>query len=117
VQRGLLTAGFAIAALPFSGLVGTGVRYAARSHRPGALPSWYGLVFAGCSLVVTGLFAVAALAALGHGPGWSRLFRATLVALPLVAVASLASPPLIGGMAVLTFAVWVLKKRTSRDSA
>ena len=116
MQRGLLAAGFAICAVPFSGLVGTGLRYATHSHRPGSLPSWYGYVFAAAALVVTLLFVIAALTALGRGPSWARLFRVTLIALPFVAVGSLTSPPLVAGMAVLTFAVWALKRKTSRGS-
>lgn len=117
MERGLLAAGFAICALPFSGLVGTGIRYALRSHRPGSLPSWYGFVFAAAALAVTVLFLLAALTSVGRGLSWDKLFRATLITLPFVAVGSLTSPPLIAGMAVLTFAVWALKRKTSRGNA
>ena len=42
MRRGILAAAFALAAVPFSGFVATGVRYALRSHRSGAVPRGLG---------------------------------------------------------------------------
>jgi len=111
MTRWLLAGGFVVAGLPFTGLVGSGVRYALRSHDPDALPSWYGWIFALCALVVALLFAGAVLAVAVRVPTWTLLFRATAVALPLVALASLGSPPLIAGAAALLLAAWVLRRR------
>jgi hypothetical protein len=126
MRRGLLAGGFVIAAVPFSGFVATGVRYALRGHRSDSLPSWYGWVFAAASLLVTLLFVGSALRVLGHGPSWQTLWRATIFSLPAVALISLGSIQLLVGMAVLVLAIWALRRRdeataptrrTSRDSA
>ena len=111
MRRGLLAGGFVIAAIPFSGFVATGVRYALRSHRSGSLPSWYGWVFAAASLVVTLLFLGSALRVLGYGPSWRALWRTTIVTLPVVALISLGSIQLLLGMAILVFAIWALRRR------
>jgi len=128
MRRGILAIAFAIAAVPFSGFVATGVRYALRSHRHGSLPSWYGWVFATASLLVTLLFLGCALRVVGHGPSWQTLWRATVVSLPAIALISLGSLQLLAGMAILVVAIWALRRRdepaaerprrtrTSRDS-
>ena len=126
MRRGLLAGGFTIAAIPFSGFVATGVRYALRNHKPGSLPSWYGWVFAAASLLVTLLFLGSALRVLGYGPSWQTLWRTTLFSLPAIALISLGSIQLLIGMAILLFAIWALRRRespapeptrrTSRDS-
>jgi hypothetical protein len=127
MRRGLLAVGFAIAAVPFSGFVATGIRYALHSHKPGSLPSWYGWVFAAASLLVTLLFLGCALRVVGYGPSWRALWLTTVISLPAVALISLGSLQLLAGMAILVFAIWALRKRdspaaeptrrTSRDSA
>jgi hypothetical protein len=126
MRRGLLAAGFTIAAVPFSGFVATGIRYALRSHRPGSLPSWYGWVFAVASLLVTLLFVGSALRVLGYGPSWQTLWRTTVISLPAIALISLGSIQLLVGLAVLILAIWALRRRdeaateptrrTSRDN-
>jgi predicted signal transduction protein with EAL and GGDEF domain len=127
MRRGLLAIGFAVAAVPFSGFVATGIRYAMHSHKPGSLPSWYGWVFATASLLVTLLFVGCALRVIGHGPSWQILWRTTVISLPAVALISLGSLQLLAGMAILVFAIWSLRRRetptdepttrTSRGSA
>jgi uncharacterized BrkB/YihY/UPF0761 family membrane protein len=126
MRRGVLAAGFTIAAIPFSGFVATAVRYALRSHKHGSLPSWYGWIFAAASLLVTLLFLGCALRVLGHGPSWQTLWRVTVISLPAVALISLGSLQLLAGMAILVLAIWALRRRepppreartqTSRDS-
>jgi hypothetical protein len=115
MRRGLLAAGFMIAAVPFSAFVSTGVRYALHSHKPGSLPSWYGWVFATASLLVTLLFVGCAVRVLGHGPSWQLLWRTTVISLPAVALISLGSLQLLAGMAILVFAIWALRRRDSPD--
>jgi hypothetical protein len=122
MRQGLLAAGFAIAAVPYSGFVAVSVRYALRSHEEGNLPSWYGWVTAAASLLVTGLFVGCAARALGYGPSWRRLFRVTAVSFPIVALISLGSPQLLVGMLVLLLAIWLLRQRaepkaTPKDAA
>jgi hypothetical protein len=108
---------FVIAGLPFGGLVGTGIRYAHREHASDKLPSWYGWIFAAASLVVFVLFLLAALRVSGHGPSWRTLWIASLVALPVVVLATYASPQILVGMLVLLLAIWLLRRRTFAGSA
>ncbi len=114
MTRWLLAGGFVVAGLPFTGLVGTGIRYALRSHSPDALPSWYGWIFALAALVVALLFTASALAAAFGVPTWATVFRGALIGLPVAAAASLGSVPLIAGMAALLLAAWLLKRRDAR---
>ena len=115
MRRGILAAAFTLAAVPFSGFVATGIRYALRSHRSGSLPSWYGWVFAAASLLVTLLFVGCALRVVGHGPSWQTLWRTTVISLPAVALISLGSLQLLAGMAILVLAIWALRRRDERD--
>jgi hypothetical protein len=111
MRQGLMAAGFAIAAVPYSGFIVVSVRYALRSHEEGNLPSWYGWVTAAASLLVTGLFVACAARELGHGPSWRTLFRITAVSFPIVALISLGSAQLLVGMLVLLLAIWLLGRR------
>ena len=111
MSRWLLFIAFVIAGIPFTGLVGSGIRYALDSHPGERLPSWYGWIFALASLVVALLFAAAALNIAFQAHQWPRLFRACLIALPVVALASFGSPPLIAGVAALLLVTWVMKRR------
>ena len=115
MNRWLLFIAFVIAGIPFMGLVGSGVRYALDSHPGERLPSWYGWIFALAALIVAALFALSALNIAFQAHEWPRLFRASLVGLPVVALASLGSPPLIAGAASLLLVTWVLKKRDARS--
>ena len=115
--RWLLFIAFVIAGIPFTGLVGTGIRYALEGHPDERLPSWYGWVFALAALVVALLFAAAALNIAFEARQWPRLFRACLIALPIVALMSFGSPPLIAGVAALLLVSWVLKRRDAEPEA
>ena len=107
----LLCGAFVIAGIPFTGLVGTGLRFVFDDHPNDRLPNWYGWIFALAALIVALLFAGCALAVAVGVPTWRQLFRAAAVALPVVALASLGSPPLIAGAASLLLVTWVLKRR------
>jgi hypothetical protein len=117
MSRWLLFIAFVIAGIPFTGLIGSGIRYALDSHPGERLPSWYGWIFALAALLVALLFAAAALNIAFQAHQWPRLFRASLFALPVVALASFGSPPLIAGVAALLLVTWVLKRRDAAPEA
>jgi len=111
-----LCAAFVIAAIPFTGLVGTGIRYVFDDHPGERLPSWYGWIFALAALIVSALFVASAIAAAARVPSWTTLFRASAVAVPIVALASFGSPPLVAGVVALLVATWLLKRREAARS-
>jgi hypothetical protein len=116
MSRWLLALAFVVAGIPFTGLVGSGVRYVFGDHPGERLPSWYGWLFALAALIVSALFAASAIAAATGVPSWAFLLRATAVATPLVALASLGSPPLIAGVVSLLLVTWLLKRREASRS-
>jgi len=110
-SRLLLCVAFVFAGIPFTGLVGSGIRFVFADHPGDRLPSWYGWIFALAALIVSALFAGCAFAVATRMLPWTVLFRASVVAAPVVAVASLGSPPLIAGALSLLLVTWVLKRR------
>jgi hypothetical protein len=117
MSRIILGLGFAVAGLPFTGMVGSGVRYALRSHDPDKMPSWYGWIFATAALLAAAAFGLAAFTAVTERLPWRTVFRATLAALPVAAVATLGSLLFVIPLAILVGIVYLLTKRTSRDTA
>ena len=111
MNRWLLFIAFVIAGIPFTGLVGSGIRYVVDDHPGERLPSWYGWIFALAALIVALLFGAAALNIAFQAHQWPRLFRASLIALPIVALLSFGSPPLIAGAAALVLVTWVMKRK------
>jgi len=111
MSRWLLCAAFVVAGIPFTGLVGSGIRYVFGDHPGERLPNWYGWIFALAALILSALFATAAFAVAARTPPWAVVFRATAVGIPIVALASLGSPPLVAGSLALLLATWVLKRR------
>ena len=112
----LLCGAFVIAGIPFTGLVGTGLRFVFDDHPNDRLPNWYGWIFALAALIVAALFAACAFTVATGMPLWAVVFRASAVAAPVVAVASLGSPPLIAGALSLLLVTWVLKRREAGRS-
>jgi hypothetical protein len=111
MNRWLLCLAFVVAGIPFTGLVGSGIRFVFDEHQGDRFPGWYGWVFALAALIVSALYAGSAIAAATGVPSWTFLFRAALVATPLVALATLGSPPIVAGVLVLLLATWLLKRR------
>jgi hypothetical protein len=116
MRQWVLAGAFVIAGLPFGGLGLAGIRYANREHASGRLPSWYGWIFGAASFVVFVLFLLCALRVAGRGPSWRALWIASLVSLPLVVLATYASPQIAIGMLVLLLAIWALRRRTLSES-
>jgi hypothetical protein len=116
VSRVLLAVAYGFAGIPFASLAVQSVRYAVRDEE-GWLPGWSDWLFAASALAVTALFAASILVILERALNWDVVLRAILVALPLVAIASLASPPLIAGMLVLLLGAWALRRRDARYEA